>query len=631
MSTNTGRYIPENRTDHQQNYSTKTAQRIDEQIQTNELDHLYGYVKPTENEFTAYVLNMHAGTYLDEDTKKLMSCLDIYLVTEKGVRSKIQYPFMHYFYVMPKDSKLADDLANHLPKKFKLIAKIEKIRKEDLSLRNHLVGLQRTFLKLYFNNHDDLREVSKEILRIVNKNKKISEDNTTFKKLMENQLQQEQIDSMRDTHLVHHLNANRNADAKLANQRRDPEMDPLSYIADILEFDMVPHVRISIDIEIKCGVWYDFVINSVGQKPAQFTARTDIEVQYEQVVLAFDIETTKMPLKFPDSSIDQIMMISYMVDGQGFLITNREIVSKDVEDFEYTPNPEFEGKFTVFNEPNEYELLIKFFSHIIKIKPMVIVTYNGDFFDWPFVEDRAKVHNIDMFKQIGFKNYKNMNDDDTYLANQCSHLDAFKWVKRDSYLPVGSQGLKAATKAKLKYDPIELDPELMLPMAQDNPQILANYSVSDAVATFYLYKKYVESFIYALCTIIPWEPDGVLRKGSGTLCESLLCVQAFRGNIIFPNKNKQPEMKWYTDNKRLVENETFTGGNVEAFKSGVFRADFDFVFDRLDPTGFELLHSKVEKTINYFIEVEEGHKIEDIENYHEIVKEMKDRLTILRT
>ena len=35
----------------------------------------------------------------------------------------------------------------------------------------------------------------------------------------------------------------------------------------------------------------------------------------------------------------------------------------------------------------------------------------------------------------------------------------YRWVKRDSYLPVGSQSLKAAAKAKLRYDPVELDPE----------------------------------------------------------------------------------------------------------------------------------------------------------------------------
>ncbi len=32
-------------------------------------------------------------------------------------------------------------------------------------------------------------------------------------------------------------------------------------------------------------------------------------------------------------------------------------------------------------------------------------------------------------------------------------MDAFCWVKRDSYLPVGSQNLKAAAKAKLRLDP----------------------------------------------------------------------------------------------------------------------------------------------------------------------------------
>lgn len=38
---------------------------------------------------------------------------------------------------------------------------------------------------------------------------------------------------------------------------------------------------------------------------------------------------------------------------QGYLIINREIVSEDIEDFEYTPKPEYEGQFTVINEPDE--------------------------------------------------------------------------------------------------------------------------------------------------------------------------------------------------------------------------------------------------------------------------------------
>jgi len=68
------------------------------------------------------------------------------------------------------------------------------------------------------------------------------------------------------------------------------------------------------------------------------------------------------------------------------------------------------------------------------------------------------------------------------------------------------------TKAKLKYDPVELDPELMMTEALERPQVLASYSVSDAVATYYLYMKYVHLFIFSLCVIIPMPPADVLRK-----------------------------------------------------------------------------------------------------------------------
>lgn len=58
----------------------------------------------------------------------------------------------------------------------------------------------------------------------------------------------------------------------------------------------------------------------------------------------------------------------------------------------------------------------------------------------------------------------------------------------------------------------------------EQPQVLAQYSVSDAVATYYLYMKYVHPFIFSLCNVIPLCPDEVLRKGTGTLCETLLMV-----------------------------------------------------------------------------------------------------------
>ena len=124
---------------------------------------------------------------------------------------------------------------------------------------------------------------------------------------------------------------------------------------------------------------------------------------------------------------------------------------------------------------------------------------------------------------------------------------------RDSYLPQGSHGLKAVAKAKLGYDPLEIDPEDMVQFAMEKPQLMSSYSVSDAVATYYLYMKYVHPFIFSLCTIIPMNPDDVLRKGSGTLCEALPMVEAFRVNVIFPNKERKQVGKMYEGH--LLESE----------------------------------------------------------------------------
>ncbi|ANB11162.1 DNA polymerase epsilon catalytic subunit [Sugiyamaella lignohabitans] len=340
--------------------------------------------------------------------------------------------------------------------------------------------------------------------------------------------------------------------------------------------------------------------------------------------MAYDIETTKAPLKFPDSAVDKIMMISYMIDGEGFLITNREIVSKDIEDFEYTPKPEYKGVFTIFNEETEKELLVRFFDHIKEEKPTVIATFNGDFFDWPFVEARAAFHGIDMYQEIGFQK----DAEEEYKSTHCVHMDCFRWVKRDSYLPQGSQGLKAVTTAKLGYNPIEVDPEMMTPYAIEQPQVMAEYSVSDAVATYYLYMKYVHPFIFSLCTIIPLNPDEVLRKGTGTLCEMLLMVQAYKNGILLPHKHKDPAERFYDGH--LIESETYVGGHVESLEAGVFRSDIPTDFN-IDTTAIDELLKDLDSALNFTIEVEAKKKVSDITNYDEVKADVTAALIKLKT
>ena len=158
----------------------------------------------------------------------------------------------------------------------------------------------------------------------------------------------------------------------------------LNKMVEMRENDVVYHTRVQIDNEIRCGLWYEFKLQGpICTEVTQLKEKLD---KADLRIMAFDIECTKQPLKFPDANFDQIMMISYIIDGQGFLITNREIVGEDVQNFEYAPKPEYDvGMFTVFNEADERSMLRRFFDHINETKPAIYTTYNGDTFDWPFI------------------------------------------------------------------------------------------------------------------------------------------------------------------------------------------------------------------------------------------------------
>jgi DNA polymerase epsilon subunit 1 len=184
------------------------------------------------------------------------------------------------------------------------------------------------------------------------------------------------------------------------------------------------------------------------------------------------------------------------------------------------PNEAYRTQVKVFNEPSELALLLRFLEHIKEVKPFIITSYNGDRFDFPYIDARLVSYNIGLEKEVGLGNNGNVKSSE-YFGRYMVHMDCFPWVERDSYLPQGSHNLKAVTRAKLHYDPVEVDPEEMVPLAIERPHEMCQYSVSDAVATYYLYMKHIHDFIFALCTIIPLAPDDVLRRGSGTLCENV--------------------------------------------------------------------------------------------------------------
>ena len=288
----------------------------------------------------------------------------MFFIGEDGSWTKCSLPYKPYFYLLVEDEAIRE-IVFYLNKEFAdRLDSLDVVEKEDLDLVNHLSGTTQKYLKLSFRNVSALVQVRQELQPIVKRNKAGKETQDAYEGWYDQ------------------------SDAAGARPNR---YTIVNKIMDMREYDVAYHTRAQIDNEIRCSFWYEYSVDGpLCTSIAQLKEKLD---KADLRIMAFDIECTKQPLKFPDVAFDQIMMISYIIDGQGFLVTNREIVGEDVQDFEYAPKPEYDvGMFTVFNEPDERSLLVRFFNHILETKPAIFTTYNGDTFDWPFIEGRAEHH-----------------------------------------------------------------------------------------------------------------------------------------------------------------------------------------------------------------------------------------------
>jgi DNA polymerase epsilon subunit 1 len=222
----------------------------------------------------------------------------MYFIDENGEKFSVFYIFRPYFYIYVSENVIREVESLLLRKYEGIIVEIETVEKEDLELLNHLSGLKRTYLKLVFYSVQGLMKVKKDLFQKIQTNK-------SRKKQMEHY----ELDQL-----------------NTVNNSLDQIQDSLNFIFDIREYD-VPYVsRVCIDNGFYGGTWYDVMFTN-GRTVIQHN-QSRIELPPVRV-FAYDIETTKPPLKFPNSNNDSIMMISYMVDGDGFLLVNREIVAVD--------------------------------------------------------------------------------------------------------------------------------------------------------------------------------------------------------------------------------------------------------------------------------------------------------------
>ena len=74
-------------------------------------------------------------------------------------------------------------------------------------------------------------------------------------------------------------------------------------------------------------------------------------------------------------------------------------------------------------------MLEEFFRKIVTLSPHILATFNGDYFDFPFVEKRGEILGVDMLEKTGL--HKQFGDE-FYLGKHMLHLDCFNWVQSEA-------------------------------------------------------------------------------------------------------------------------------------------------------------------------------------------------------
>ncbi len=251
----------------------------------------------------------------------------------------------------------------------------------------------------------------------------------------------------------------------------------------------------------------------------------ELEEVYPLKILAFDIEVSNPEISV-DPERDNIIMISIATG----------------------PNPE-DAQVMVL-ENSEGVLIKKFVSFLKEYDPDVILTYNGNEFDWPYIKKRAEKHGIPI--DIG------RDGSNLYIrpagarrearATGRALVDLYEIVERDlpdvkiktlkniaEYLGVMMISERTMIKGREIYKYWK-DPE--------KRKILEKYSLDDARAT-YLVGMELLPLQYEMSKLIRQPLSRTYSMSRGRQVDWYLVAEAYRMNELAPNKAEVEEETIY--------------------------------------------------------------------------------------
>ncbi|ALM75851.1 DNA polymerase domain-containing protein [Thermococcus barophilus] len=319
-----------------------------------------------------------------------------------------------------------------------------------------------------------------------------------------------------------------------------------------------------------------------------------MEGDEELKLLAFDIETFYH--EGEQFGEGEIIMISYADENEAKVITWKKIDLPYVE---------------VVSSERE---MIKRFVQIIREKdPDVLITYNGDNFDLPYLIKRAQKLGLRLFisrdKENPEPKIQRMGDRFAVEIKGRIHFDLFPVVRRTINLPTYT--LEAVYEAVLGKKKTKLEAAEITAIweSEEGMKELAKYSMEDAKATYELGREFfpMEAELARLIGQSVWD---VSRSSTGNLVEWFLLRIAYQRNELAPNKPSDEEYQ-----RRLRT--TYLGGYVKEPERGLWE-NIVYLDFRCHPADTKVVVKG--KGIVNISEIREGDYVLGINGWHKVLK-----------
>ncbi|MBR9680167.1 MAG: DNA polymerase [Candidatus Altiarchaeota archaeon] len=239
-------------------------------------------------------------------------------------------------------------------------------------------------------------------------------------------------------------------------------------------------------------------------------------------VLAFDIETiSDGPIKIGKN---KITMISLWGQDIQKVITWAPVKGEHVELVK-----------------GEKELIQAFIRTLSEYKPEIVVGYNSDMFDWPYIKKRAEKYKLNLsFNKEKLVFVKRGRASAPRISGM-NLIDLYVFVRDilSPYMSSETLGLGAVAQELLNETKLDIGGHQGMTKAwEENPEVLYEYALQDAKITYGLAKE-ILPLVYELGTIVGLPLFDMSRMRSGQLVEWLLIKEAHSQNTIAPNRPKR--------------------------------------------------------------------------------------------